>query len=64
MRTSVERVNSRLKGPLSADKITHRGLGKVKLHIMLSLLTMMGSAIGTLTKGRLAAVRKLTAMVA
>ena len=64
MRTAVERVNSRLKGPLSADKITHRGLGKVKLHIMLALLTMMGSAIGTLTKGRLADIRKLTAMVA
>lgn len=64
MRTSVERVNSRLKGPLIADKITHRGLAKVKLHILLSLLTMMGSAVGMLTKERFADIRKLTAMVA
>jgi IS5 family transposase len=64
MRTSVERVNSRLKGPLIVDKITHRGLAKVRVHILFSLLTMMGSAIGLLNKGRIADIRKITKLVA
>lgn len=60
----MERVNSRLKDHLVLDELTHRGLNKVKIHILFSLLAMVGSAVGLATKDRLTEIRRVTALVA
>ncbi len=50
-RVSVERVFSRLKGYRKLDAIRTRGLLKVRLHVALSMLAMVGLALANMTGG-------------
>jgi transposase, IS5 family len=59
MRTSVERVNSRLKDILGLRRITLRGILKVTVRSLLSLLVMAATAIGMFQRNRLKEVRSL-----
>ncbi len=59
LRTSVERVNSRLKDLLGLRRITVRGLAKVTVRSLLSLLVMIATAIGMAQQNRLKEVRSL-----
>ncbi len=46
LRTSIERVNSRLKDLLGLRRITVRGMEKVTVRAMLSLMVMLAAAVG------------------
>ncbi len=59
LRTGVERVNSRLKDPLGLRRITLRGIVKVTVRSILSLLVMLATAIGMAQRNRLKEVRTL-----
>lgn len=59
LRTSVERVNGRLKDLLGLRRITVRGMAGVTVRSVLSLLVMVGTAIGMAQRGRLKEVRSL-----
>ena len=59
LRTSVERVNSRLKDLLGLRRITLRGIAKVTVRSLLSLLLMVATAIGMAQRHRLKEVRTL-----
>jgi IS5 family transposase/transposase len=59
LRTSVERVNSRLKELLGLGKITVRGIAKVTVKALLSLLVMLAAAVGMAERHRLKEVRTL-----
>jgi IS5 family transposase len=59
MRTAVERVNSRVKDLLGLRKITFRGLAKVTLRSLLSLLVMLAAAVSMAERDRLKEVRTL-----
>jgi len=59
MRTSVERVNSRLKELLGLGQITVRGIAKVTVRSVLSLLVMLAAAVGMAEHHQLKEVRKL-----
>ena len=59
LRTSVERVNSRVKGLLGLDRITLRGIAKVTVRSLLSLLVMLAAAVGMAQRHRLKELRML-----
>jgi len=59
MRTAVERVNSRVKGLLGLGKLTVRGIVKVTVRSLLSLLVMLAAAVGMAERHRLKEVRTL-----
>jgi transposase/IS5 family transposase len=59
LRTSVERVNSRLKELLGLGKITVRGIAKVTVKALLSLLVMLAAAVGMAERHRLKELRTL-----
>jgi IS5 family transposase len=59
LRTSVERVNSRVKELLGLGKITVRGISKVTVRSILSLLVMLAAAVGMAERHRLKEVRAL-----
>jgi hypothetical protein len=59
LRTSVERVNSRVKELLGLGKITVRGITKVTVRSLLSLLVMLAAAVGMAERHRLKEVRTL-----
>lgn len=59
LRTSVERVNSRVKGLLGLDRITLRGIAKVTVRSLLSLLVMLAAAVGMAQRHRLKELRTL-----
>ncbi len=59
LRTSVERVNSRVKGLLGLGRITVRGLAKVTVRSLLSLLVMLAAAVGMARRNRLKELRVL-----
>ena len=61
LRTSVERVNSRIKGLLGLERITLRGLVKVRVRSLLSLLVMLAAAVGMAQHNRLRELRTLVA---
>jgi transposase len=61
LRTSVERVNSRIKGLLGLERITLRGLVKVRVRSLLSLLVMLAAAVGMAQRNRLTELRTLVA---
>lgn len=42
MRITVERVNSKLDDQYNFDRHTIRGLGKMKLRVLMSLIVMLG----------------------
>ncbi len=59
LRTSIERVNGRLKDLLGLRRITVRGIAKVTVRSLLSLLVMVATAIGMAQRNRLKEVRSL-----
>jgi IS5 family transposase/transposase len=59
MRTAVERVNSRVKELLGLGNITVRGIVKVTVRSLLSLLVMLAAAVGMAERHRLKEVRTL-----
>ena len=59
LRTSIERVNSRVKELLGMGKITVRGIAKVTVRSLLSLLVMLAAAVGMAERNRLKEVRTL-----
>jgi IS5 family transposase len=59
MRTAVERVNSRVKELLGLGKITLRGMPKVTVRSLLSLLVMLAIAVGMAERDRLKEIRTL-----
>jgi hypothetical protein len=59
MRTAVERVNSRVKELLGLGAITVRGIGKVTVRAMLSLLVMLAAGVGMAQRHRLKELRVL-----
>jgi IS5 family transposase len=59
LRTSVERVNSRVKDLLGLRKITVRGIAKVTVKSLLSLLVMLAAAVGMAERHRLKEIRML-----
>jgi IS5 family transposase len=60
LRTAVERVNSRLKKLLGLERITFRGIAKVTVRSLLSLLVMLAAAVGMARRNRLKELRLLT----
>jgi IS5 family transposase len=59
LRTSVERVNSRVKDLLALGRITVRGIAKVTVRSLLSLLAMLAAAVGMAQQRRFKEVRCL-----
>lgn len=59
LRTSVERVNSRMKTLLGLGAITVRGHAKVAVKAILSLLVMLAAGVGMARRNRLAELRVL-----
>jgi IS5 family transposase len=59
MRTAVERVNSRVKELLGLGKITLRGIAKVTVRSLLSLLVMLAAAVGMAERNKLKEMRTL-----
>lgn len=53
----IERVNSRLKELLGLRSITVRGIAKVTVKAMLSLLVMAAAAVGMARRHRLSELR-------
>ena len=63
-RTSVERVNSRLKEHLCLDGQHVRGLAKTTVNVSLSLLVMAGGAVAMARKKKLDNLRQVVALAA
>ncbi len=61
LRTSIERVNSRLKERLGLGHITLRGQAKVTVRAVLSLVVMLGAAVSMAERHRLQELRMLAA---
>ena len=59
LRLSVERVNSRLKELLGLGSITVRGIKKVMVRALLSLLVMVAAAVGMAQRNKLKEIRAL-----
>ncbi len=57
LRTAIKRVNSRVKGLLGLGTITLRGIGKVTVRAMLSLLVMLAAGVGMTRRHRLSELR-------
>jgi hypothetical protein len=63
-RTSVERVNSRVKEHLCLDDQHVRGLAKTTVNVALSLLVMLGGALAMARKKELENLRQIVAKAA
>lgn len=59
LRSAVERVNSRVKGLLGLGKLTVRGIAKVTVRSLLSLLVMLAVAAGMARRNRFKELRVL-----
>jgi len=59
MRSAIERVNSRLKEFLGLRRITVRGIVKVTVRSVLSLLVMLAIGVGMAQRHRLKELRAL-----
>jgi hypothetical protein len=59
MRTTIERVNSRVKELLGLGKITVRGIGKVTVRAILSLLVMLAAGVSMAQRQRFKEVRSI-----
>ena len=59
LRSAVERVNSRIKGLLGLGRITVRGIAKVTVRALLSLLVMLAIGVGMAQRHRLKELRAL-----
>ena len=63
-RSACERVNARLKNYLLLDAQHVRGKAKVTVHVLMSLLTMLASAISMAKLDKLEDVRRIVALAA
>jgi len=63
MRSAVERVNSRLKECRRLEGHCFRGLRKIALHCLLSVLVLQGSAVAHGDRGNLATLRRCVPLV-
>jgi transposase, IS5 family len=63
-RTSIERVNSRLKESRRLNSHCHRGLAKVRIHSLMSVLSLLVTALAEAKTGNLDRVRTCTRMIA
>ena len=59
-RPEVERLFSRLKDSRSLEALTYRGLPKVRVHVGLSVLGYLGTALGRVREGRIDLIRTMT----
>ncbi len=59
LRGAVERVNSRVKELLGLGQITVRGIGKVTVRVILSLLVMLAAGVSMAQRQRFDEVRRL-----
>ncbi len=59
LRSAIERVNSRVKGLLGLGQITVRGIAKVTVRTLLSLLVMVAIGVGMAQRHRFKEVRTL-----
>ena len=59
LRTAIERVNSRVKDLLGLRHITVRGIAKVTVRSLLSLVVMLSVGVGMAERGRFREVRML-----
>ena len=59
-RTEVERLFSRLKGSRSLDDLTYRTIKKVRVHVGMSVLGYLGTALGHVKAGEPDEIRKMT----
>lgn len=64
MRGSVERVFGRLKAFRALNCVTLRGLDKVELHCLLSVIVMQAMALGNAKRDALGEVRNSIRRVA
>jgi transposase/IS5 family transposase len=63
-RSSVERVNGRLKEYMQLDDLTVRGKQKVRVHVSLALLVMLAGAAAMAEEGMLERVRQTVRLAA
>jgi len=63
-RTTVERVNSRLKQHLLLDDLTIRGIGKVEVHVAMGLTVMLAGALAMIEQGRRERMRRTVRLAA
>ena len=59
-RSSVERVNSRLKDPLGLENHRVRGLKRLRFHALLCLIVMLLNAVASVRLGRREEARSLS----
>jgi hypothetical protein len=59
LRTSIERLNSRIDEFFGFEKHYYRGLKKIKLRLNLSFITMLSMAIGRIKQKQLSKVRSM-----
>ena len=60
LRSSIERVNSRLKGQLSLERHRVRGLGRITVHALLCMIAMLLNALAALRLNRVDKARSIT----
>jgi hypothetical protein len=59
-RTAIERVNSRLKEKRRLNTHCHRGFEKVQLHSLMSVLSLLVTALAEVNAGRMDRARTCT----
>jgi hypothetical protein len=62
-RTAIERVNSRLKDKRRLNTHCHRGFDKVQLHSLMSVLSLLVTALAEVNDGHLERARTCTRML-
>jgi transposase len=60
LRSSIERVNSRLKDQLSLERHRVRGLGRITVHALLCMIAMLLNALAALRLNRVDKARSIT----
>jgi transposase len=60
LRSSVERVNSRLKEQLCLEKHRVRSLERITVHALLCMIAMLLNAVGAFRLNRVEKVRSIT----
>jgi hypothetical protein len=60
LRSSIERVNSRLKAQLSLERHRARGLGRITVHALLCMIAMLLNALAALRLNRVEKARSIT----
>jgi transposase len=60
LRSSVERVNSRLKEQLCLEKHRVRGLRRITIHALICMIAMLLNAVAALRLNRMKKARSIT----